>query len=398
MEGQQAQMIELEQQISSGVALSTPADNPVGAAQAVTLSGTSATLTQYTANQTSALSSLQMEDTTLTNVTSVLQSIMQRVQQAQNGSLNDDDRSALAQTIEGYRNELLSLANTTDSQGNYIFSGFQNTSQVFTNAAGGGVTYNGDSGTRSVQVSGSRQVAISDNGQTVFQSVQAVGAAHVTEAGSLNKGTATFGAVTVTNPAAADIGDNYSVAFATDATTGDMTYTVTDTSANPPTQTTGNYTDGAAIDLGAGLSVSISGTPSDGDTFSVTPGNASANSDMFSTIDNIITALQTPTYAAPQGTAALNNALTTGMARLNNSYSNVVTIQAAVGGRESEVKALQTITASNQVQTQSDLANLTSTDTVSAISQFEQLQYALSAAQKTFSATQSLSLFQYINP
>jgi flagellar hook-associated protein 3 FlgL len=35
---------------------------------------------------------------------------------------------------------------------------------------------------------------------------------------------------------------------------------------------------------------------------------------------------------------------------------------------------------------------------VAAITQYEQISNALSASQKSFAATQQLSLFQYINP
>ncbi|WP_445080365.1 flagellin N-terminal helical domain-containing protein, partial [Escherichia coli] len=68
MNDQQAQLSQLYQQISSGVSLATPADNPLGAAQAVQLSMTSATLSQYASNQNTALSSLQAEDQSLISV------------------------------------------------------------------------------------------------------------------------------------------------------------------------------------------------------------------------------------------------------------------------------------------------------------------------------------------
>ncbi|MBB5500649.1 hypothetical protein [Paraburkholderia sp. MM5384-R2] len=54
---------------------------------------------------------------------------------------------------------------------------------MFTNAAGGSVTNNRDAGTRYVQVSVPRQITIIDNGQTVFQSVQADGSAYVAAPG-----------------------------------------------------------------------------------------------------------------------------------------------------------------------------------------------------------------------
>lgn len=398
MENQQSQLLQIEQQISSGVSLTNPADNPLAAAQAVQLSATSATLTQYTANQNTALSSLQTEDSTLQSITTTLQSANSLMQEASSGTLNNTNYAALAQQLEGYRNQLLTLSNTTDGSGNYIFAGFQSTSQVFTNNPAGGVTYNGDSGQRLVQVAGSRQIAVGDTGSSVFMSVQSVGSAAVPAGSSANTGTGTIGPVTVTNASAATNGDNYAIAFS-DAS-GTLTYTVTDNSQPSPGNVVGptNYTAGSPIQLGSGMNVSISGTPADGDTFSVTPGAASGNSDIFATLDNVIAALNASPQGSTTGTANLNNALTTGMTALGNSLSNVITIHASVGGREQEVQALQTVTSSSSLQTTTNLSALTSTDMTAAISQYTQVENALTASQKSFATTQGLSLFQYINP
>ena len=82
MEDQQAQLLQIEQQVSSGTSLTTPGDDPVAAAQAVKLSATSATLMQYASNQNVALSSLQLEDNTLSSVTTTLQSVSSLLTQA----------------------------------------------------------------------------------------------------------------------------------------------------------------------------------------------------------------------------------------------------------------------------------------------------------------------------
>jgi flagellar hook-associated protein 3 FlgL len=400
MENQQSQLLQIEQQISSGVSLSSPADNPLGAAEAVQLSATSATLTQYTSNQNTALSSLQTEDSTLSTITTTLQSANSLMQEAAGGTLNNTNLSALAQQLQGYRNQLLSLANTTDGSGNYIFAGFQSTSQVFTNNASGiGVTYNGDSGQRLVQVGGSRQIAVGDTGSSVFMSVPSVGSAAVPAGNANNTGTGTIGPVTVTNAAASTNNDNYSIAFS-DAT-GTLQYTVTDNSQPAPGNVVGptNYTAGSAIALGNGMNVTISGTPANGDSFSVTPGSSSANSDIFATLDNVIAALNAPSASGTNGVSTnLTNALTTGMTALSNSLSNVITIHASVGGREQEVQALQSVTSTSALQVTTNLSSLTSTDMTSAITQYTQLENALTASQKSFATTQGLSLFQYINP
>jgi len=395
MDSQQAQLLQIQQQISTGVAISNPADNPLGAAQAVQLSATSATLTQYASNQNTALTSLQLEDTTLTSVTSTLQSINSLIIEAQNGSLTDSARQAIAQQMSGYRSQLLTLANTTDGAGNYIFAGFQSTSQVFSNKSGGGVTYNGDAGQRVMQVAGTRTIAVGDTGTSVFQSVQAVGSDIVASGNSSNTGTGVISPVTVTDPTQATNNDGYTITFVTAAS-----YTVKDTTTGV-TSAPIAYAAGSSIPLGSptpGMNVTLTGTPAAGDSFGVSPATAPQNTDVFASIDSIISALNTPTSGSTAAVANLNNALNTGLTQIGNSLSNVITVQASVGGREQEVKALQTVTSTNSLQVTSNLSDLTSTDTVAAISQYEQLSNALTASQKSFAATQNLSLFQYLNP
>jgi flagellar hook-associated protein 3 FlgL len=94
--------------------------------------------------------------------------------------------------------------------------------------------------------------------------------------------------------------------------------------------------------------------------------------------------------------ATLQNAMNTGLSQLANTLNNITAVQASVGGREQEVQALQTVTQTNSTQTQSDLANLTSTDMVSTISKYTMQQAALQASQQAFVKIQGMSLFQYI--
>ncbi|CAB3764224.1 flagellar hook protein FlgL [Burkholderia sp. MSh2] len=396
MNDQQAQLSQLYQQISSGVSLSTPADNPLGAAQAVQLSMTSATLSQYSSNQNTALSSLQAEGQTLTSISTLLNSIHSVVIQAGDGSLSDSDRSALSTQLQGYRNQLLTLANSTDGSGNYLFAGFQSTTAPFANAPGGGVTYSGDSGSRQVQIADTTTVAQGDNGASVFLSVPMLGSQPVPAAGASNTGTGTIGAASITSPAAATNTHQFTITFG--GTTAAPTYTVTDNTAVPPTMTAAQpYSAGAAIALGNGLTVPVSGNPASGDKFTVTPA-PQAGTDVFAALDSMIAALKVPVSSNTSAAAALANAMTTGTTKLNNMMTNVLTVQASVGGRQQQVKAMQTVNQTDTLQVTSNLSNVTSTDMVSTISQFLQMQNALTGSQKAYSALQNLSLFQYINP
>ncbi|MGF6611804.1 flagellar hook-associated protein 3 FlgL [Paraburkholderia sp. WSM4175] len=392
MSDQQAQLSQIYQEISSGQSLTTPADNPLGAAQAVQLSSTASALSQYTTNQNAALTSLQAEDSTLSTVITTLQSANTLGLRAGDGGLNDADRTAIAAQLTTLRDQLVTYANSTDSSGNALFAGFQNSTQAFTTDAAGNVTYTGDTGTRTVQVTDSNAVSTGDNGLSVFMSVGATNAQPIASGDPANTGSGVIGAVSVNDPTNAGNADSYQIQFTGSGSS--LTYTVTDTTTGVA-GTVQPYTAGSSITI-AGQTVEITGTPAANDKFTVQPANQ-AGTNVFANLNAMIAALQQPVSGNPAASAKLQNSLNTGLSQLGNTLNNVTAVQASVGGREQEVKALQTVTETNSLQTQSDLADLTQTDMVSTISKYTMEQAALQASQQAFVQIQNMSLFQYIN-
>ncbi|KIG02804.1 flagellar hook-associated protein FlgL [Caballeronia concitans] len=395
MSDQQSTLASMYQQISSGKRILTASDDPLGAAQAVQLTLKSGALSQYGTNQTTALSSLQQEDSTLSDVSNVMQSIQSKLVQAGDGSLTDADRSSVADAIKGYRDQLMGLANTTDSNGNYIFSGLKGGTQPFADDPSGvGTTYSGDFGQRTVQISEGRSIAVGDSGASIFRSVSPTESDPVSSADKNNTGSGTISAVSMQDTSNPNNASTYSIKFAVDATSGATTYTVTATPADSSLPTTPTaYTGKTDITLG-GQKVTIDGAPANNDTFTVQPATKDDN-DIFATLDNLVNALKQPT-TTPGAQAALQNALTTAGTKIGNTFNNVLSAQTVVGGREQEVQATQTAMQTTQTQTASDLANLTSIDLVSSISSYELTQSSLQAAQMAFSQIQKMSLFQYL--
>ncbi|MEC5407506.1 flagellar hook-associated protein FlgL [Paraburkholderia sp. MPAMCS5] len=392
MSDQQAQLSQLYAQISSGVSLSTPSDNPLGAAQAVQLSTTATSLSQYTSNQNTALASLQQEDTTLGSVNNVLQSIHTLVLRAGDGSLNNGDRGSIATELTSLRSQLMTLANSTDPQGNYLFAGYQSTSQPYSTNAAGVVKYSGDTGTPAVQITDAHIVQTGDNGISIFGSVAPIGTSAVPAATTGNSGTGVISTVSLNNPTDPTNADTYAINF-----TSSTTYTVSQTNPATGAISTGSpqaYTAGSAITLG-GQSVTISGTPNTGDSFSVTPATQ-GSMDVFANLSQLISTLQSP-ISGGASTASFQSALTTSMTQLENTMNNVVTAQATVGGREQEIQALQTVTQANTLQTANNLSDLTQTDMVKTVGKYTLAQNALQAAQQAFVKIQNMSLFQYLN-
>lgn len=401
MSNQQASLASMYAQISSGKRLQTASDDPLGAAQAVQLTNQSSTLAQYTTNQSAALTSLQQEDSTLSSITGVMQSIQTLVGRAGNASLSDTDRASLATQLQGYRDNLMTLSNTADSDGNYIFSGFKGTTKPFVdNPSGVGASYAGDTGQRQVQISDGRSINVADNGASIFQSVSPNESTPVSSGAAGNTGSGTIGPVSVTDRGNPGNASTYTITFGTTTTgtTTTTTYTVTDQSGATVTPAT-PYVAKGDITLGGGQKVAIDGTPAAGDSFTVAPASTAnaSDTDIFTTLDSLVSALKQPTTGSPAAQATQQNSLTTAGTKIDNTYNNMLTTQAAVGGREQEVTATQATTQTTTTQTASTLQDLTSINLVSAISQYELTQNALQGAQQAFAQIQKMSLFNYLS-
>lgn len=128
--------------------------------------------------------------------------------------------------------------------------------------------------------------------------------------------------------------------------------------------------------------------------------NPNANQSIFKTYEKLITALSTPINAATQATdvANLQKAVQTAQGNLDNAYQVALQAQVTVGTQQAQLTTLNSSGSNYGEQLKEQISKLQSVDYTSAISQFSQQQVSLQAAQKTFTAMQGMSLFQYINP
>jgi flagellar hook-associated protein 3 FlgL len=215
---QQSLILKTQQQISTGRRILTAADDPAAAAQALVVTQSDATNTQYTTNRNAAQNVLSFSESTLQSVTNLLQAVKSEAVSAGDGSLSNSDRRSIAKQLSGQLQDLVGLANSTDGAGNYLFSGFQSRTQPFVNTVAG-MSYFGDDGQRNVQVSASRQVASSDSGADVFMRIKNGNGTFVTQPGTNtvtpgpNLGTGVISVGSVANPPPTLPLDNYSVAF-----------------------------------------------------------------------------------------------------------------------------------------------------------------------------------------
>jgi len=388
---QYADLQKLQQQLASGKRMLTPSDNPIAAANALEVSQSISTNQQYTSNAGSAYDTLSQQEAVLGQVNDVLQNARDVIVSAGNGTLSDTQRANMATTIKGYYDQLVGLANSTDSNGQYIFAGNKGSTLPFTELSTGNVTYNGDQGQLKLQISASRQIAVSSSGAQVFQLIRSGNGTFTTAANGANTGTGLATAGTVQSQSAwAGSSKNFQVKF-----TSPTTYDVIDNGSATTLVSGATYTSGASITIpGAGAQFNISGAPATGDVFTLQA--SSTNQDIFSTLGALMTTLNTPA-STPTSNAALNNGLRTALSNLDQAQANALSVRSNVGTAMNEVTAQQTTLSNLSTQYQATLSGLQDLDYAKAASDFSLKQVSLTAAQKSFVQVQGLSLFNYIN-
>ena len=384
-----------QMQLSTDRRILTPADDPVASARALEVSQAKEMNTQYATNRTNAKSSLSHVETTLQDAGDLLQDIQQLAVNAGNGTMVASDRAAIATELEGRLEDLLAVANTTDGAGGYLFSGYMSTTQPFTRTPGG-AQYQGDQGQRNLQVAASRSVPLSASGSAVFEANPTGNGSFQTQAASANTGAAIISSGSVTNRSALT-GHDYALSFTVTpgapGTPAVTTYTVTDTTTVPATTVLNNqpYEPGKTIAFD-GMAFDIKGEPANGDSFTVKP---SEKQSVFTTVTDLIAALRAPTDGAP-GKAALTNKLNTALDNLKGAHDNVLTVQASVGAHLKEIDYLDSAGDDLDIHYASTLSDLQDLDVVKAISDFQQQQTTLQAAQMSFKTMSGLSLFNYL--
>ena len=192
----QTGLYKLQNQLSTGRRILSPADDPVAAAQALVISQRQSINTQFIDNQGNAESQLASLESRLAGVSDLIQAVKTRAVEAGNGAYSDSDRRTISAEIRERFDELVGLANSSDAMGNYVFSGFRGDTQPFstTGAAGSRTTaYDGDDGKRQLQVETGRFMDVTESGRDVFMKIPQGNGQFMFTADSANTGTGVVG-------------------------------------------------------------------------------------------------------------------------------------------------------------------------------------------------------------
>jgi flagellar hook-associated protein 3 FlgL len=174
----QARLSKTQIQLATGKRILTPSDDPAGATKTLDVQRYLETNKQFLSNMGFARARLETQETALASVTDLLQRANELAIQGNNATASASDRQAIAAEVDQLLEQMLALANTRDSNGEYLFGGLQRDAAAFVrDPVTGAISYEGDDQQRQIQVSEVRRLADADTGQDIFMDVAGAGGA-----------------------------------------------------------------------------------------------------------------------------------------------------------------------------------------------------------------------------
>jgi len=169
LEAAQGRMDQLQNQMASGHRISRPSDDPVGIENALRIKSSISAVEQWKNNASEGLAYMNTVDSTLGDLTAMLQRVRELAIQGANDSLSADDKAKVAEEVTQIAEQIKMLANTKIGS-KYIFGGTANVEPYFKT----GDIWVGSNDVVEFEVGNNLSLPISVNGRTLF-GVQADG-------------------------------------------------------------------------------------------------------------------------------------------------------------------------------------------------------------------------------
>ena len=164
LETAQGKMDQLQNQLSTGLRISKPSDDPVGIENAMRLKSNISSVEQWKSNADSAVEYMNTSDSILGDMTSMLQRVKELAVQGANGTLTTTDKGVVADEVDQIMDQLKMMANTQVGS-RYIFSGTATDKELIPTD---GSTSVANGNPVNFQVGNNKPIDISVNGQKLF--------------------------------------------------------------------------------------------------------------------------------------------------------------------------------------------------------------------------------------
>jgi flagellar hook-associated protein 3 FlgL len=354
-------------QISSGKRVETAGDDPVAAIAIDNLKQKNTLVEQYEKNIDYATNRIGLAESKIGSTESLMDSMREQLLRGANGSLSSNERQMIADEMRASLEELLSITNSQDESGNYIFAGNKTNSQPFAFDTNGEIVYSGDSGVRKSVVASGITIATNVPGDTAFMNAPNPLGDYGVNYLSSQQGDFNLTGANITDETS-HISDIYTFTFIDSVANFDPTNSV---SFN-------------------GIEVKLTGTPAAGDSFTIEPQETVSIFDSFSQAINFL--------ESPQATSSAQNKsqLAQLLNDIDSGQNQVSTARGIAGNNLKGLESISSNHAEEKIINSSALSKLEDLDFAEAITEFEKQQLALNAISSLFSSVGSLSLFDYI--
>jgi flagellar hook-associated protein 3 FlgL len=396
----------------------TPGDDPVAAARIYRINTTIKQMDQYNTNGNFAQTRLNLEDSTLSDFTNVTQRIRELGILGMSDTQNSDGRKAIAAEMSGLLENLKSIANTQDSNGEFILSGDKTNKAPYQQVTSANVT------TLSTGLSAPQPAAYFTvgDGATPVTVTRLDGSVLNMDGVTVPPGPNypapyTAASFPLPIPAANQIVDNFNGnTYTLNATTGGyedanqqpvfgyfgatsgsrFVQIAPDDDNTDPGKDQGDASRVRISDQGAKTFGNYSHTSSTpwGPAYSQTA-NPQMNYNIFDTVRQMVNQLNTGTTGAPNIPANASK-MDELMAELDTSMKSVSDTRTDVGTRLQRIDMQNSINQDFKSGLTSNLSKLRDEDMVTGISDYQKTLSGLQMAQLTYSKISDLSLFNYI--
>ena len=158
-----------QEKISTGKNILSASDDPIGAVNLSVAKDQKDLLDRFEKNANSAKSRLGLADQIFNQSVNTLTRIMELTIQAGSGT---GEKAGIIEEINALNEVMLEMANSKDTQGQSLFSGYKTSKTPFEIQLDGKTKYVGDRGKHTVQLSESMKVNTSVDGSTAFMRVK----------------------------------------------------------------------------------------------------------------------------------------------------------------------------------------------------------------------------------
>jgi len=164
----QSTLAQLEAQIASGKRILDPSDDPLGSSRVADLQRSIDNNQQFIRNMDAITTQLSFADSAVDAMSNQMVRAKELAVQAANGTLTDADRKVISTELGQIIDQMLSLSNSRDAAGNYLFSGASVGTTPFARDATGAIVWQGSGEAPKVPISADVAVSTGANGLSML--------------------------------------------------------------------------------------------------------------------------------------------------------------------------------------------------------------------------------------